>query len=61
MTKATYTNFKNKYERDKISGLLFVSYKNFSGDWDKDKRKYIRMNIKEAKLFYLPLINARRG
>lgn len=60
MTKSVYIKFRDKYEQEKSLGLLFVSYHNFTGDWNKDKRKFIRMRIKEAKLFYMPKINPRR-
>ncbi|MBV6478705.1 MAG: hypothetical protein HGGPFJEG_01462 [Ignavibacteria bacterium] len=43
MLKSTYKKFKEKYEHDKETGLLFISYFNFIGEWDKDKKKYIKM------------------
>lgn len=51
MLKTTYTKFKKKYLKEVSSGLIFISYNNFTGDWEKDKRKYIRMINKERMLF----------
>lgn len=51
MLKSTYLKFKEKYENEASSGLLFLSYNNFTGDWESDKRKYIKMINKERKLF----------
>ncbi len=50
MLKSTYKKFKEKYEHDKETGLLFISYFNFTGEWDKDKKKYIKMLKKEGDL-----------
>lgn len=51
MLKSTYLKFKEKYEKEASSGLLFISYNNFTGDWEKDKRTFIRMINKNRKLF----------
>lgn len=47
----TYQQFRFKYNKEKATGLLDISYNKFTGNWDSDKRKYIKMIKKESMLF----------
>jgi len=46
MTPTTYRKLKQKYDKELSSGLLFVYYQQFTGDWNADKRKWVKLQRK---------------